>query len=406
MAQAIEQIKKRIPTSYFLMAAFAAFGLALGVYRMVAGLGATTNLSDSYPWGLWILYDVFFIPFSAGAFMISAVTHIYDKEEYHVIARPVVLAGFLGYLFVVLVLLMDLGRWHKFYNVLIPWYWNPHSFMFEVSMCVTVYTGILIMEVAPSILESLGWEKPLRFLRVATVIIAGAGIVLSSLHQSSVGSLFLLMRHKLHPLWWSPQLPLFFFTSAAFSGLSMAIFVAVVSFTAFGKRLKLDLLSDLAKIVFLILGLYLALKVVDLAINRELGLMFTQGWLSFMFIAEMVVGVIAPMFIFGNREMRQSRTGLFQGSGLVLLGLGLNRVNVALLGLRAPAGADYFPHWIELVISAAAIVAGVLLFGVAARFLPIFQDVEDVEAERSPSQDGSKERGWGHLPQARTVDSS
>jgi Ni/Fe-hydrogenase subunit HybB-like protein len=295
----------------------------------------------------------------------------------------VVLAGFLGYLFVVLVLLMDLGRWHRFYNVLIPWYWNPHSFMFEVSMCVTVYTGILIMEVAPSILERLNWDKPLRFLRVGTVVIAGAGIVLSSLHQSSVGSLFLLMRHKLHPLWWTPQLPLFFFTSAAFSGLSMAIFVAVVSFTAFGKRLKLNLLSDLAKIVFIMLGFYLALKVTDLAINGELGLVFSEGWLSFMFLTEIVVGVIAPMVIFASRQMRQSRSGLFQGSGLVLLGLGLNRVNVALLGLQAPAGAAYFPHWIELVISLAAIVAGVLIFGLAARFLPIFQDVEEVEAERA-----------------------
>jgi len=401
----LEQIKKRVPTSYFLMAAFAALGLALGVYRLVAGLGATTNLSDRYPWGLWILYDVFFIPFSAGAFMISAVTHIYDKEEYHVIARPVVLAGFLGYLFVVLVLLMDLGRWHRFYNVLIPWYWNPHSFMFEVSMCVTVYTGILIMEVAPSILERFNWEKPLRFLRVATVIVAGAGIVLSSLHQSSVGSLFLLMRHKLHPLWWTPQLPLLFFTSAAFSGLSMAIFVAVVSFTAFRKRLKLDLLSDLAKIVALMLGLYLALKVGDLVINGELGLIFTQGWLSFMFVAEMVVGVIAPLIIFGSRKMRQSKSGLFQGSGLVLLGLGLNRLNVALLGLEAPTGPAYFPHWIELVISFAAIVAGVLLFGLACRFLPIFEHAEEAEAERSSSEE-LRGRAWGHLPQAGTIEGS
>jgi len=338
--------ERRIPTSYIVMGAIAAAGLALGVYRMVVGLGPTTNLTDGYPWGLWILYDVFFIPFSAGAFMISAVTHIYDKEEYHVVARPVVLAGFLGYLFVVLVLLMDLGRWHRFYNVLIPWYWNPHSFMFEVSMCVTAYTGILVMEVAPSILERVNWAKPLRFLRVATVVIAGAGIVLSSLHQSSVGSLFLLMRHKLHPLWWSPQLPLFFFTSAAFSGLSMAIFVAVVSFKAFGKRLKLDLLGDLAKIVFIMLGLYLALKVTDLVINQELGLVFSEGWLSLLFIAEIVVGVVAPMVIFASRNRRKSSAALFYGSGFVLLGLGLNRLNVALLGLSAPAGAVYFPHWI------------------------------------------------------------
>jgi Ni/Fe-hydrogenase subunit HybB-like protein len=395
-----------LPTSYFIMAALAAFGLALGVYRMVVGLGSTTNLSDAYPWGLWIVYDVFFIPFSAGAFMISAVTHIYDKEEYHVIARPVVLAGFVGYLFVVLVLLMDLGRWHKFYNILNPWYWNPHSFMFEVSMCITAYTGVLVMEVAPTILERLNWRKPLRLLRVATVLIAGVGIVLSSLHQSSLGSLFLLMRDKLHPLWWSPQLPLFFFTSAAFSGLSMAIFVAVVSFKAFGRRLRLNLLSDLAKIVFIMLGLYLALKVTDLAINGELGLIFSDGWLSFLFAAEMLLGVIAPMFIFGNRQMRQSGSGLFQGSGLVLVGLGLNRINVALLALQAPPGPEYFPHWIELVISLAAIVAGVLIFGLAARFLPIFQEAEEVEAERSLSDSRSEERGWAQIPQAERVDTT
>jgi len=396
----------RIPMSYIVLGAFAAVGLALGVYRMVVGLGPTTNLTDGYPWGLWILYDVFFIPFSAGAFMISAVTHIYDKEEYHVVARPVVLAGFLGYLFVVLVLLMDLGRWHRFYNVLMPWYWNPHSFMFEVSMCVTAYTGILIMEVAPSILERLNWVTPLRFLRVATVVIAGAGIVLSSLHQSSVGSLFLLMRHKLHPLWWSPQLPLFFFTSAAFSGLSMAIFVAVVSFKAFGKRLKLDLLSDLAKIVFIMLGLYLALKVTDLVLNQELGMVFSQGWMSLLFVAEILVGVVAPMVIFGSRAMREGGFGLFLGSGFVLFGLGLNRLNVALLGLGAAAGAVYFPHWIELAISAAAIVAGVVIFALAARFLPIFQDVDEVGAERAlpagdqsgvdPKWRGSTQTARGH----------
>jgi Ni/Fe-hydrogenase subunit HybB-like protein len=378
-----QELKHRLPASYFILGAIATIGLALGLLRLLVGLGPTTNLSDSYPWGLWIVYDVFFIPFSAGAFMISAITHIYNQEEYHVIARPVVLAGFVGYLFVVLILLMDLGRWHKFYNILIPWYWNPHSFMFEVSMCITVYTGVLIMEVAPAILERLRWQKPLRLLRVVTVLIAGVGIVLSSLHQSSLGSLFLLVRYRLHPLWWTPQLPLLFFTSAAFSGLSMAIFVAVISFKAFGKRLKLDLLSDLAKIVFIMLGLYLALKVTDLAMNRELGLIFSEGWLSLLFIAEMVVGVIAPMFILANRQMRQSSLGLFLGSGFVLLGLGLNRVNVALLGLKAPSGAVYFPHWIELAISLAAIAAGVLIFAVAARFLPIIQEAGEVRAARA-----------------------
>ncbi|HID86311.1 MAG TPA: Ni/Fe-hydrogenase cytochrome b subunit, partial [Anaerolineae bacterium] len=267
-----------LPAGYFVLAALTMVGLVVGIVRLIAGLGPTTNLSDSYPWGLWIVYDVFFIPFSAGAFMISAVTHIYDREEYHPIARPVILAGFLGYVFVVLVLLMDLGRWHKFYNILIPLYWNLHSFMLEVSLCITLYTGVLIMEVAPAILERLNLKQLLGMIRPLTVLIAGAGIVLSSIHQSSLGSLFLLMPYKLHPLWWTPLLPLLFFTSAAFSGLAMAIFVAVVSFRAFRRHLELGLLTDLARIVSIMLGIYLVLKVGDLLLAGEIGLIFSEGW--------------------------------------------------------------------------------------------------------------------------------
>lgn len=366
--------KDELSIGHLILFALAVLGLALGVFRLVNGLGATTNLSDEYPWGLWIVYDVFFIPVSAGAFMISAVTHIYNREEYHTIARPVVLAGFLGYLFVVLVLLMDLGRWHKFYNVLIPMYWNLHSFMFEVSMCVTLYTGILIMEVAPAILERLKWQKLLGMIRPLTVLIAGVGIVLSSLHQSSLGSLFLLMPYKLHPLWWTPLLPLLFFTAAAFGGLSMAIFVAVISFRAFRRHLQLGLLTDLAKIVSIMLGIYLMLKVGDLVLAGELGLLFSEGWLSLLFLAEMVIGVIVPLIIFGTRKLRESRSGLFWGSGCVLVGLAITRTNVALLGLKSPTGAVYFPHWIEFAVAVASVAAGILLFTLAARFLPVFHE--------------------------------
>jgi Ni/Fe-hydrogenase subunit HybB-like protein len=367
--------------SYFVLGTMAAIGLAMGIMRLVAGLGPTTNLSDSYPWGLWIVYDVFFVPFSAGAFMISAITHIYNKEEYHPIARPVILAGFVGYVLVVLVLLMDLGRWHKFYNILIPWYWNLHSFMFEISLCITLYTGVLVMEVAPAILERFNWRKPLRVIKVTTVVIAGAGIVLSSLHQSSLGSLFLLMPYKLHPLWWTPLLPLLFFTSAAFSGLSMAIFVAIVSFKAFRRRLELGLLTDLAKIVSIILGIYLVLKVGDLVLAGEIGLIFSDGWLSLLFVAEMIVGVIVPLVLFGTRKVRERSSGLIQGATCILVGLGLNRASVAWLALRAPAGATYVPHWVELVIAVAAIAAGVLVFALAARFLPVFHESNQEKAE-------------------------
>ncbi len=313
--------KRRVPIGLLLLAVLVAVGAGVGIVRMINGLGSTTSLSDGYPWGLWIVYDVFFVPFSAGAFMILAVTHIYNRREYHSIARPVVLAGFLGEVMVIAVLVMDLGRWHQFYNVLIPWYWNIHSFMFQVSICLTIYMGIMLLEVAPAVLERLNWQKPLRLIGMLTVLTAGAGIVLSSLHQSSLGSLFLLMPYKLHPLWWTPLLPLFFFTSAAFAGLSMAIFVGSICKRIFHCGLDLNLLSNLARVVSVLLGFYLVLKVADLILAGELGWCSRRAGTAALFLAEILIGVILPMVLFGQRKIRESSTGLIAGSGCVLLGL-------------------------------------------------------------------------------------
>lgn len=374
---------------YAIMAALAALGLGVGIVRMIHGLGVTTNLSDSYPWGLWIVYDVLFVPFSAGAFMILIVTHFYGRQEYHAIARPVVLAGFLGEVFVVAVLLMDLGRWHQFYSVLIPWHWNINSFMFQVSICLTIYMGVMILEIAPAVLERFQWQKLLRIVNALTILIAGAGIVLSSLHQSALGSLFLLMPYKLHSLWWTALLPLLFFVSAAFGGLSMAILVTLISFRALRRPLKLNLLSDLSRVIAIMLGLYLVLKVVDLITSGEIGMVFTEGTLSILFLAEMTIGVIAPMILFAIRKARESQTGLAAGAACVLAGVALNRASVALIGLEAPGGAAYVPHWMEITIAVAAVSAAILLFTLAVRLLPIV-----------PGDKGEKRRllpaGWPH----------
>jgi hypothetical protein len=245
--------------------------------------------------------------------------------------------------------------------------------------------GIMILEVSPAVLERLNWQRPLRYIKMATIVIAGLGIVLSSLHQSALGSLFLLMPYKLHALWWSPLLPLLFFASAAFAGLSMAIFVVTVSFRAFRRPLELDLLSNLARIVAVLLGLYLVLKLVDLLIAGELGLLFTEGRFSVLFLAEVAMGVIVPMILFSVRKVRESETGLILGSACVLVGVALNRTNVALLAYQAPAGAYYIPNWMEILIAVSAVAAGVLLFALAVRFLPILPRSEGDQVEGSPA---------------------
>jgi Ni/Fe-hydrogenase subunit HybB-like protein len=356
---------------FVILAAVVAVGLGVGIVRLMNGMGSTTALTDNYPWGLWIIYDVFFVPFSAGAFMILAVAHIYNRHEYHAIARPVVLAGFLGEIMVVAVLVMDLGRWNQFYNVLFPWYWNVRSFMFQVSICLTIYLGIMVLEVAPAILERWNLQKLLRYIRPLTVLIAGVGIVLSSLHQSSLGSLFLLMPYKLHALWWTPLLPLLFFTSAVFSGLSMAILVAILSFRIFHRPLEIRLVADLARVASVILGLYFVLKVGDLLINGELSLLLSSGTLSLLFVIEMIVGVITPLILFGMPRFRESARGLIGGAASVLAGVLLNRTTIALWAQNVPGGATYIPSWMEVVVSIAAIAAGILLFGLAVCLLPI-----------------------------------
>jgi Ni/Fe-hydrogenase subunit HybB-like protein len=376
--------RSSLSLGFLLLAVLVAVGAGAGIVRLINGLGTTTGLSDGYPWGLWILYDIFFVPFSAGAFMILAITHIYGKKEYHGIARPVVVAGFLGEVMVVLVLLMDLGRWHQFYNILLPWFWNVRSFMFQLSFCLTIYMGIMILEVAPVILERFNWQKPLRYIKMATVLISGVGIVLSSLHQSSIGSLFLLMPYKLDALWWTPLLPLLFFTSAVFAGLSMVIFVVTISFRAFHRSLDLGLMSNLARAVAVLLGLYLLLKLGDLLLSGEMGLVFSSGGLGLLFATEIIVGVAIPMILFSTQKGRNTTGGLISGSACVLAGVALNRSNVALLAYAAPAGAVYVPHWMEILISVAAIAAGILLFVLAVRFLPILPEAEDRRGTVTP----------------------
>jgi Ni/Fe-hydrogenase subunit HybB-like protein len=356
------------PVAYWLLAAIVVFGLVLGITRLVLGLGATTNLSSGYPWGLWITFDVFTVPFSAGAFTLAAVVHIFNYKKYHGVAHLALLAGFLGYLLVVLVLLMDLGRWDQFYSVLLPWRWNLHSFMFEVSMSITIYFGVLVLELIAVVFEDREW-MPVQWLNQVIPLVAGVGVLLSCVHQGSLGALFLVLSHKLHALWWTPILPVLFFTSAVFSGLSVAILLATATPRAMGKPVPMRLLSGLAKVVLVVQAIYLVLKVGDLLIAGELGLVLGSGWLSALFLAEIIIGVIMPLILFSSR-IRESERGLLLGTIYILVGLALNRSSIAWFALRPPAGATYSPYWMEFGIVIAAIAFAILVFALGVRYVP------------------------------------
>ena len=357
-----------------LLAVLAA-GLYATVLRFARGLGAATNLSDQFPWGLWIGFDVLVgVGLAAGGFVIAATVHVFRMERYEPIARPAVLTAFLGYILVIVALLFDLGLPYRIWHPLIMW--NPHSVMFEVAWCVTLYTLVLALELSPMVFERFGWKLPLRVVRSVYVPLVIVGVLLSTLHQSSLGSLYVIAPDKLHGLWYSPLLPVFFFVSAVAGGLAMTIFESFMSYRAFGKRLEPELLAGLARVAVVVLGVYALLRVQDLAARGSLGLVLTFTPESVLFWGEAGLGVILPMVLFALPRVRTNERGLFFAALLTVMGFILNRLNVAVTGMAASSGVTYVPSWMEFAVTASIVGAGFLLFALAVKYLPIFPKAE------------------------------
>ena len=236
-----------------------ALGAVASLARFVFGLGATTNMNDTYPWGLWISFDVVTaVPLAAGAFTLGAIVHCFNIKKLEPLVRPAIVTGFLGYSLVCIGLLLDLGQPQRGWHVLR--YWNVHSPMFEVSMCVAAYTTVLFLEFLSPVAEKFGWHLSLRVLRwleMPLVILAAA---ISTLHQSSLGTFFLIAVDKLHNLWYNPLLPLLFWISAICSGMCIIIIEATACHKWMGQANEGEFLQTLAKILPWTLGLYIAVR--------------------------------------------------------------------------------------------------------------------------------------------------
>lgn len=352
-----------------------AAGLYATVLRYAQGLGAATHLSDEFPWGLWIGFDLLVgVGLAAGGFVIAATVHVFRMERYEPIARPAVLTAFLGYLLVIVALLFDLGLPYRIWHPLVMW--NPHSVMFEVAWCVMLYTTVLALEFAPLVLERFGLKKPLKVMRRIYVPLVIVGVLLSTLHQSSLGSLYIIVPDKLHGLWYSPMLPVFFFLTAVAGGLAMTIFESFMSYRAFGKRLEPELLSNLGRVAVVVLGVYALIKAQDLASRGNFGLIFTVTPESVLFWGEVGLGVLLPMVLFALPRVRASERGLFFAALLTVMGFILNRLNVAVTGMTASSGVTYIPSWMEFAVTASIVGAGFLLFSLAVKYLPVFPKEE------------------------------
>ena len=349
----------------------AAAGTVATVLRFTRGLGATTNLSDQFPWGLWIGFDVLTgVGLAAGGFTITAVVYIFNLKRFTPIIRPTVLTAFLGYLFVIFGLMFDLGQPHRIWHALVMW--NPRSVMFEVAWCVMLYTTVLSLEFSPIVFERLNLERPRRIVRAISVPLVIVGVILSTLHQSSLGSLYLIVPEKLHPLWYSPLLPVFFFTSAIAAGLAMVIVESYLCQRAFKHHLAMDLLEPLGRAMVVVLSVYGILRLQDLARRGALAGLRRPDYEGTMFLLEIGLGVLLPILLLAIPRIRGTQPGLVTGAFLVVLGFVMNRLNVSVTGMERASGVSYFPSWMEFAISLALVAGGFAIFGLAVRYLPIF----------------------------------
>ena len=345
-------------------------GTLAALLRFVLGLGATTNLNDTYPWGLWISFDVVTaVPLAAGAFTLGAIVHCFNIKKLEPLVRPAIVTGFLSYSLVSVGLLLDLGQPQRGWHVL--FYWNLKSPMFEVAVCVVAYTTVLILELLSPVAEKFGWKVSLRVLRWLEMPLVIAAAAISTLHQSTLGTFFLIAVDKLHNLWYNPMLPMLFWVSAICSGISIIILEATASHKWLGQPNEGELLQILAKILPWTLGLYLALRGYSLVFLAERPL-FDRPGLNLSFILEVGVGFVLPFIMLTWKSVRENDRLRASAAGMVIFGLVLNRFNVSMFGMMDPKQL-YFPSTIETLVTVGIIAAHILFFVLIAKYFPIFE---------------------------------
>jgi Ni/Fe-hydrogenase subunit HybB-like protein len=337
-----------------------AFPVAL--LRFLFGLGASTHLSDANPWGFWIGFDVMGgVALAAGGFIVTASVYIFRLDRYHAVVRPAVLTAFLGYLAVAVGLTFDLGLPWNIWHMMV--YWNPHSPLFEVGWCVMLYLAVLLLEFLPVPAEEFPRLAAVRAalvkLRMPLVVI---GIGLSTLHQSSLGSLFLIMPYRLHPLWYTPILPLLFLISAIALGFSMVIFESHFTAWLYRRRPETGMLAGFAVACRWLLLAYLVVRFADLAARGQLALAFAADWRTVLFWLEVLAMAVVPLVLLSVAAVRRSYAGQWTAATLAVIGIVFNRLNVGGLAHLRPDGAFYVPSWTEIIISVGVVSGAALVF--------------------------------------------
>ncbi|GAB4342523.1 MAG: polysulfide reductase NrfD [Calditrichia bacterium] len=363
-------------------------GAIILIIRFTQGLGAVTNLSQEYPWGFWISFDVITgVAFAGGAYVLCFMVYILNLKKYHPIVRVTVLNGFLAYLFYAGALVFDLGKPWNMINVIIGNSYGVSSIMFLVAWHFLLYMIAEFIEFSPAVAEWLGWKRIRNILGGMTIGVVILGITLSSTHQSALGALFLIAKSKIHPLWYSELLPLLFFVSSIFAGLSMVIFEGSISHKVFRHQISpedhiahYDILLGLSKICAGSMFVYLFLKILAFVHGQNFDLIFTpMGW---WFLVEIVGFVALPCILF-TISVRRNKIPLVKvAAALTLIGIILNRLNISLVAYNWNSPVRYFPSWMEIAVTLTVIFAEILVFRWVVNRMPVLRQPPEFEMEK------------------------
>lgn len=362
---------------FMLLGVVAVIGLYFIAERFISGMGAVSNLNGGYAWGIWVVYDVVIgTALACGGYALAFTVYIFNKGKYHPLVRPALLASLLGYALGGFGAFFDMGRWWQFYNIFLPWNWNFNSVMLEVGLCVTAYILVLAVEFSPAFLERIGARGLVKTLNKVLFLVIAVGVLLPTMHQSSLGSLLIAMGHKVHPLWQSLHFqPLLAVISAVTMGFSIVIFEASFSTVGFRRPSETPLLVGLGKAIVGLLLAFLAVRFVVLAIQGNLGLIFAGDLGTLMFLIETGLFIV-PVLILLSPTWRQSGSKLLIAAVSMLFAGSLYRFNAFLITLDPGPGYSYYPSVPEMMVTLGIIAIEIMAYLVVVKILPVLHRAE------------------------------
>ncbi|MCP4009568.1 MAG: Ni/Fe-hydrogenase cytochrome b subunit [Proteobacteria bacterium] len=347
------------------------------VIRFTEGMGAVSNLNGGFAWGIWVVYDVVIgTAFACGGYALAFTVYIFNKGKYHPLVRPAIVTSLLGYALGGFGAFFDMGRFWQFYEIFLPWNWNFNSVMLEVGLCVAIYILVLMVEFAPTFLEKIGAKKLKGMLNKVLFIFIALGILLPTMHQSSLGSLLIAMGHKVHPLWqtWQFQ-PLLALITALTMGFSIVIFESSFTVLSTKSASETPLLSGLSKAIIGLLIAFLAVRLILLVMQGNLGVLFTFDMASLLFLFETALFIV-PVIILLSPANRNNGGKLLIAAVCMLAAGSLYRFNAFLFTFNPGPGYSYFPSVPELMITLGVISFEILAFMVLVKTLPVLHRQE------------------------------